>query len=67
MGKFKIDENWYIGDNKYQCPQCEKSFTKFGLIGHFYRKHDERGILFLKKRLQNKKVKVKSTKELWKF
>lgn len=61
--KFKIDESWKIGD-KYKCPECSKIFSKKGLISHYYRKHDERGISFLEERYKNSKKanKVKLTK-----
>ena len=63
--KFKILEEWKRDDDLYKCPKCDLSFSKNGLIGHFYRKHDDRGLNFLKKRKENSKKfnKKKLTKE----
>jgi len=63
--KFRIDEDWNIGDDKYKCPKCDDIFSKFGLISHYYRKHDERGIKFLEDRYKNSKKlnKIKLTKD----
>ena len=53
--KFNIKEDWNIGNDKYKCPKCDSIFSKFGLISHYYRKHDVRGIEFLEKRFKNSK------------
>ena len=53
--KFKIEQDWNIGDDKYKCPKCDNVFSKYCLISHYYRKHDERGIEFLKKRFKDSK------------
>ena len=63
--KFYILEEWKNNDGLYKCPDCGKSFSKMGLIGHYYRKHDQRGIEFLEGRKQNSKRhnKIRKTKE----
>jgi hypothetical protein len=37
--KFKINENWNIGDNQYKCPLCDKVYPKKGIISHLMRTH----------------------------
>ena len=64
--RFKIKEDWNIGNNRYKCPECDSIFSKFGLISHYYRKHDERGIKFLKERLEKSKNKKTLKKKLTK-
>ncbi len=63
--KFKILEEWKIGENLYKCSKCECSFSKMGLVSHYYRKHDERGIQYLEKRknYSKKHNKKRLTKE----
>jgi very-short-patch-repair endonuclease len=63
--KFYILEEWKTKDDLYKCPECTAEFSKMGLIGHYYRKHDVRGIDFLENRLKNSKKqnKVKLSKE----
>lgn len=39
-------QDWFIGDNIYECPICKERYTKFGIINHYYRKHTEQGIEF---------------------
>lgn len=34
-----LDENWKIGENKYQCPVCDKIFTKLGVVAHYRYSH----------------------------
>lgn len=62
---FKILNEWKTIDDLYKCPKCEFTFSKMGLVGHYYRKHDERGIEFLNNRKQNsrKHNKKRLTKE----
>ena len=63
--KFKILEEWKGVDGLYKCPDCELEFSKMGLVGHYYRKHDIRGIDFLEIRKNNSKKhnKKRLTKE----
>lgn len=61
--EFRIMEEWKIFENLYNCPKCELKFSKMGLIGHYYRKHDIRGIKYLKDRKENAKIIKKLTKE----
>lgn len=64
--KFKIEEKWKNSDGLYDCPECDCKFSKMGLISHYYRKHDDRGINFLKERKDNskgRKIKPKLSKE----
>jgi len=34
-----LDESWKIGDNLYQCPLCEKTYPKKGIMSHIRRTH----------------------------
>ena len=63
--KFYILEEWKMEDDLYKCPKCDVRFSKMGLISHYYRKHDERGLEFLEKRLKSSKKsnKTKLSKE----
>lgn len=40
----KINENWCIGDNKYECPKCKKIYSRKGIATHIWRNHGD-GIL----------------------
>jgi very-short-patch-repair endonuclease len=62
--KFYILEEWKNNDNNlYKCPECECEFSKMGLVGHYYRKHDERGIKKIENNKKEKKNIIKLTKE----
>lgn len=54
--KFKVLDSWKeFNSELYNCPECDKKFSKNGLISHFYRMHDERGIEYIKNRRDNSK------------
>lgn len=54
--KFRVLDTWKdFNTNLYKCPECDKKFSKNGLISHFYRIHDERGIEYMKNRKENSK------------
>jgi very-short-patch-repair endonuclease len=63
--EFYILEEWKDVNDMYKCPECDMKFSKMGLISHYYRKHDERGITFLQNRRKNSKKhnKVKLSKD----
>jgi len=43
---FSLSEEFKRDDGKYNCPHCEKIFSKNGMISHIFRKHTKEGIEF---------------------
>ena len=37
-----IDEKWKLSNGKYQCPICQKEYTRKGIATHIYRSHTNR-------------------------
>lgn len=35
----KVNENWKVNDNKYQCPYCKKLCKKHGICTHIWKVH----------------------------
>lgn len=45
-----LNENWKIGENQYQCPECSKIFSKSGIVLHYRFTHlGEKNPMFGKK------------------
>lgn len=39
----KIDENWKLENGRYQCPFCNKNYTRNGIATHIFRSHTKKG------------------------
>lgn len=56
----KINEDWKINENEYECPICHKIFSKNGICSHIICAHTEEG----RKRVEKNK-KLNSRREPW--
>lgn len=43
MNNTKVNPEWKVGDNKYQCPHCLLIYSKFGICTHIFLKHSDKG------------------------
>lgn len=41
--RLKIDEQWKLSSNVYQCPYCQEEYSRKGIATHIWRKHTEKG------------------------
>ena len=39
----KLNEEWKINENEYECPECHKIFTKSGICSHIICVHTKEG------------------------
>ncbi len=58
--KNKIEDNWKINEIDYECPHCNKIYSKKGIATHIWRSHTEIG----KKHNANAGY-VKGSREIW--